>query len=83
MRRALALAATAGVPLGPNPRVGCVLLDADGAVVAEGCHRGAGTPHAEVAALAAAGGRGRGARPPSSPSSPATTPGGPGPAARR
>ena len=28
MRRALALAATPGVPLGPNPRVGCVLLDA-------------------------------------------------------
>ena len=30
MRRALALAATPGVPLGPNPRVGCVLLDDDG-----------------------------------------------------
>ena len=27
MQRALALAATPGVPLGPNPRVGCVLLD--------------------------------------------------------
>lgn len=53
MRRALALAATAGVPLGPNPRVGCVLLDADGHEVAEGFHRGAGTPHAEVAALTA------------------------------
>src|SRR5215218_9635056 len=51
MRRALALAATPGVPLGPNPRVGCVLLDADGTVVAEGWHRGAGTPHAEVDAL--------------------------------
>ncbi|HXH79372.1 bifunctional diaminohydroxyphosphoribosylaminopyrimidine deaminase/5-amino-6-(5-phosphoribosylamino)uracil reductase RibD [Nocardioides sp.] len=64
MRRALVLAATPGVPLGPNPRVGCVLLDADGAVVAEGFHRGAGTPHAEVAALAAlaqAGGTARGA----------------------
>src|SRR5688500_14202877 len=51
MRRALTLAATPGVPLGPNPRVGCVLLDADGAKLAEGFHRGAGTPHAEVAAL--------------------------------
>ena len=30
MRRALELAATPGVPLGPNPRVGCVLLDDDG-----------------------------------------------------
>ena len=30
MRRALEVAATPGVPLGPNPRVGCVLLDADG-----------------------------------------------------
>ena len=61
MRRALALAATPGVPLGPNPRVGCVLLDDDGATVAEGFHRGAGTPHAEVDALARAGDRARGA----------------------
>ena len=30
MRRALQLATTPGVPLGPNPRVGCVLLDPDG-----------------------------------------------------
>ncbi|WP_028645320.1 bifunctional diaminohydroxyphosphoribosylaminopyrimidine deaminase/5-amino-6-(5-phosphoribosylamino)uracil reductase RibD [Nocardioides sp. URHA0020] len=60
MRRALALAATPGVPLGPNPRVGCVLLDDAGAVVAEGHHRGAGTPHAEADALAAAGDRARG-----------------------
>ena len=44
---------TPGVPLGPNPRVGCVLLDPDGTAVAEGFHRGAGTPHAEVDALAA------------------------------
>lgn len=50
MRRALALAAN-GPALGPNPRVGCVLLDADGAIVAEGWHRGAGTAHAEVDAL--------------------------------
>lgn len=53
MRRALELAASPGVPLGPNPRVGCVLLDAGGNQVAEGFHRGAGTPHAEVAALSA------------------------------
>ncbi|MCB0894464.1 MAG: bifunctional diaminohydroxyphosphoribosylaminopyrimidine deaminase/5-amino-6-(5-phosphoribosylamino)uracil reductase RibD [Nocardioides sp.] len=60
MRRALALAATPGVPLGPNPRVGCVLLDDAGATVAEGFHRGAGSPHAEVDALARAGDRARG-----------------------
>ena len=52
MRRALALAASDGVPLGPNPRVGCVLLDPDGRTLAEGYHRGAGSPHAEVDALA-------------------------------
>jgi diaminohydroxyphosphoribosylaminopyrimidine deaminase/5-amino-6-(5-phosphoribosylamino)uracil reductase len=60
MVRALALAATPGVPFGPNPRVGCVLLDADGTVVAEGFHRGAGTAHAEVDALTAAGPAARG-----------------------
>ena len=60
MRRALALAATPGVPTGPNPRVGCVLLAADGSTIAEGHHRGAGTPHAEADALAAAGDAARG-----------------------
>jgi len=50
MRRGLQLAAH-GPLTGGNPRVGCVLLDADGATVAEGWHRGAGTPHAEVDAL--------------------------------
>ena len=61
MSRALTLAQTPGVPLGPNPRVGCVLLAPDGTTVAEGFHRGAGTPHAEVDALARAGDRARGA----------------------
>ncbi|WP_426246285.1 bifunctional diaminohydroxyphosphoribosylaminopyrimidine deaminase/5-amino-6-(5-phosphoribosylamino)uracil reductase RibD [Nocardioides sp. LHG3406-4] len=61
MRRALVLAATPGIPLGPNPRVGCVIIDDDGATVAEGHHRGVGTPHAEVDALTAAGERARGA----------------------
>lgn len=54
MRRALELAATPGVPHGPNPRVGCVLLSPEGNEIAEGFHRGAGTPHAEAAALATA-----------------------------
>lgn len=53
MRRALDLAAR-GPAHGPNPRVGCVLLAPDGRTVAEGFHRGAGTPHAEAAALGAA-----------------------------
>lgn len=61
MRRALALAASPGVPLHPNPRVGCVLLADDGSVVGEGFHHGAGTPHAEVEALRVAGERARGA----------------------
>lgn len=39
---------------GPNPRVGCVLLADDGALLATGFHRGAGTPHAEVDALTTA-----------------------------
>lgn len=39
---------------GPNPRVGCVLLAPDGRRLAEGWHDGAGTPHAEAAAVAAA-----------------------------
>ena len=59
MRRALAAAAR-GPAHGPNPRVGCVILDAAGAVVGEGRHEGAGTPHAEVVALAAAGPAARG-----------------------
>ena len=61
MRRAIELAQTVGVPRGPNPRVGCVILDTDGTPIAEGFHRGAGTPHAEIVALAAAGDRARGA----------------------
>jgi diaminohydroxyphosphoribosylaminopyrimidine deaminase/5-amino-6-(5-phosphoribosylamino)uracil reductase len=59
MRRALALAAH-GPRANPNPRVGCVLVDPAGAVVAAGWHRGAGTPHAEADALAAAGTRAAG-----------------------
>jgi diaminohydroxyphosphoribosylaminopyrimidine deaminase / 5-amino-6-(5-phosphoribosylamino)uracil reductase len=60
MVRALEIAQTPGVPLGPNPRVGAVLLAPDGTTVAEGFHRGAGTPHAEVDALTRAGDRARG-----------------------
>ena len=31
-------------PLGINPQVGCVLLDANGTVIAEGWHLGVGMP---------------------------------------
>ncbi|HET8614730.1 MAG TPA: bifunctional diaminohydroxyphosphoribosylaminopyrimidine deaminase/5-amino-6-(5-phosphoribosylamino)uracil reductase RibD [Actinomycetales bacterium] len=55
MLRALTLAANG--PAGVNPRVGCVVVGPDGAVVGEGWHDGAGTPHAEVGALAQAGAR--------------------------
>lgn len=57
MTRALDLARRGPVH-GPNPRVGCVLLSSDGTVLGEGWHRGAGTPHAEPAALADARERG-------------------------
>jgi diaminohydroxyphosphoribosylaminopyrimidine deaminase/5-amino-6-(5-phosphoribosylamino)uracil reductase len=50
MRRALDLAAR-GPATGENPQVGCVLLDSGGRIVAEGWHRGVGTPHAEVDAM--------------------------------
>lgn len=50
MRRAFELAQQ-GPVVGGNPQVGCVLLDGSGAIVAEGWHRGTGTPHAEVDAL--------------------------------
>ena len=39
-------------PAAVNPRVGCVILSPHGDVLAEGWHRGAGTAHAEVDALA-------------------------------
>lgn len=59
MRRALELARR-GPEADPNPRVGCVVTDADGGVVGEGWHRGAGSEHAEVMALRKAGDRARG-----------------------
>ena len=59
LRRALELAAH-GPEANANPRVGCVLVDDAGRVVAEGWHRGAGTPHAEADALAKAGPRAAG-----------------------
>jgi diaminohydroxyphosphoribosylaminopyrimidine deaminase/5-amino-6-(5-phosphoribosylamino)uracil reductase len=45
----------------PNPLVGCVITDPRGVVVGAGYHRRFGGPHAEVVALARAGGRAAGA----------------------
>lgn len=59
MRRALRAAAQ-GPAADPNPRVGAVVVDRAGAVVGEGHHAGAGTPHAEVVALTHAGDRAAG-----------------------
>jgi len=60
MRRAMDLAATVRATASPNPWVGCVVVSEDGAVF-EGATAAPGGPHAEAAALAAAGERARGA----------------------
>jgi diaminohydroxyphosphoribosylaminopyrimidine deaminase/5-amino-6-(5-phosphoribosylamino)uracil reductase len=60
MQRALELAARGLYTTDPNPRVGCVVAQAE-RVLGEGWHMRAGEPHAEVLALRAAGGAARGA----------------------
>ena len=60
MARALQLAARGLTTTSPNPRVGCVIVK-DRHVVGEGWHERAGTPHAEIHALNAAGEAARGA----------------------
>ena len=60
MARALQLARKGLYSTMPNPRVGCVLVR-DGRIVGEGWHIRAGGGHAEVNALAMAGGDARGA----------------------
>jgi diaminohydroxyphosphoribosylaminopyrimidine deaminase/5-amino-6-(5-phosphoribosylamino)uracil reductase len=60
MQRALDLAARAQGRTSPNPMVGAVVIK-DNQVVGEGYHMKAGTPHAEVHALEAAGEAARGA----------------------
>ena len=60
LERALELAERGRGTTHPNPVVGAVVVR-DGDVVGEGWHERQGGPHAEVAALAAAGDRARGA----------------------
>jgi len=60
LRRACELAERGRGTTAPNPVVGCVLVR-DEVVVGEGWHERAGGPHAEAAALAAAGDAARGA----------------------
>jgi diaminohydroxyphosphoribosylaminopyrimidine deaminase/5-amino-6-(5-phosphoribosylamino)uracil reductase len=60
MARAIRLAARGLNSTQPNPRVGCVLVQ-DDQIVGEGWHEAAGTPHAEVHALAQAGAAAAGA----------------------
>lgn len=54
MERALNISSLARGRTSPNPLVGCVIVR-DGLIVGEGYHTKAGTPHAEVHALKAAG----------------------------
>lgn len=56
--RALDLAARAMTLSNPNPRVGCVIVAADGRVLGEGFTQQRGGPHAEVMALRDAAARG-------------------------
>ena len=60
MREALRLARNAEGRTSPNPLVGAVVVR-EGRIVAEGWHRKAGTPHAEIHALNMAGELARGA----------------------
>lgn len=58
MQQALDLARQALFLSNPNPRVGCVLVSAQGQVIGEGFTQQAGGPHAEVMALRDAATRG-------------------------
>lgn len=61
MARAIRLAQRGQYSVTPNPAVGCVIVSDGNQVVGEGFHIKAGTPHAEVHALAQAGVKAKGA----------------------
>lgn len=60
MRAALVLGEAALGATSPNPPVGALILDRDGAVVGEGCTQATGGDHAEIVALRVAGAAARG-----------------------
>ncbi len=60
MQKALELAARGRGRTSPNPMVGAVIVKR-GKIIAEGYHRKAGTPHAEIVALKKAGPQAKGA----------------------
>ncbi|MFZ1683137.1 MAG: bifunctional diaminohydroxyphosphoribosylaminopyrimidine deaminase/5-amino-6-(5-phosphoribosylamino)uracil reductase RibD [Candidatus Zixiibacteriota bacterium] len=60
MYRALTLALKGKGKTRPNPMVGALIVK-NGKIIAEGYHRAAGTPHAEIVALKKAGIRAKGA----------------------
>ena len=62
MREALWLAADAVALSEPNPRVGCLIVSADGTVIGRGHTQQAGGPHAEVMALRDAAAHGHSVR---------------------
>lgn len=62
MQQALTLARCAVGLSEPNPRVGCVLIGADGQLLGQGHTQAVGGPHAEVMALRDAQARGRSVR---------------------
>ena len=51
MKRAIFLASLGKTTSSPNPRVGAVILDKSGNLIAEGFHYKAGMPHAEAMAF--------------------------------
>lgn len=61
MSRALSLAEQGKYSTTPNPRVGCVIVNAEGEVVGEGFHQKAGQAHAEINALNVAKAQSKGA----------------------
>jgi diaminohydroxyphosphoribosylaminopyrimidine deaminase/5-amino-6-(5-phosphoribosylamino)uracil reductase len=60
MKKALQLAARGNGETSPNPMVGAVIVKG-GKIIAQGYHKRAGTPHAEIVALKKAGHRAMGA----------------------
>ncbi len=58
---AIQLATKGSFTTSPNPNVGCVIVDANDQLIGQGWHKQAGTPHAEVHALAQAGIKAKGA----------------------